>query len=221
MTFFNRKKRFGDVEGYERISRSMEERQRELTGDHPEDDALEEDTVVLSPQARGSREPITEAVELVRPSQARAVDVPPAPRPERAEAPAPAAPGPVVAPRMAVPVTPAVSSGACLVSKDAVWDGKLSCNGDVRIDGVLQGEVETSGTLFIAADARVQGIVRARNVMLAGDIDGQLRCEERLEILPGGSARGEIDTGTLVVHEGAYIESRFQMRRGPAGVARP
>jgi cytoskeletal protein CcmA (bactofilin family) len=115
---------------------------------------------------------------------------------------------------MAVPDLPSLSGKAVsLVSKDAVWDGKLSCTGDVRVEGRLEGEVETNGTLFVAAEARVQGIVRARSVMLAGEIEGQLRCEERLEILPGGSARGEIDTGALVVHEGAFIESKFQMRR--------
>jgi cytoskeletal protein CcmA (bactofilin family) len=55
--------------------------------------------------------------------------------------------------------------------------------------------------------------VRARNVTLAGEIMGDLHCEERLELLPGGAARGDVNTGALVVHEGAFIDSRFQMRR--------
>jgi cytoskeletal protein CcmA (bactofilin family) len=115
---------------------------------------------------------------------------------------------------MQAPEFPTVAGKAVsLVSKDAVWDGKLACTGDVRVEGRLEGEVETAGTLYVAAEARVHGTVRARSVMLAGEIEGQLRCEERLEILPGGSARGEIDTGSLVVHEGAFIESKFQMRR--------
>jgi cytoskeletal protein CcmA (bactofilin family) len=213
LSFF-KKKRFSEVEGYERISRLIEDRQRGLAGEGGDDDALDEDTVLLSPQARAPREPIAESVSLVRPSESRETvpSEPPAGsmRPE-AFAP-PAAPTP--APRMKLPEIPAMTGAASLVSKDAVWDGKLVCSGDVKIEGTLEGEIETSGTLFVAAEARVHGTVRARNVMLAGDIDGQLRCGERLEILPGGSARGEIDTGTLVVHEGAFIESRFQMRQG-------
>lgn len=204
MSFF-KKKRFGsEVEGYDRITRMIEGRQEE-DDDEFDDDALDEDTVLLTP-GRGSREPVDESVSIVRAPEYRTNDVAPAARP-RGEtlAPAPAAP------RMSVPDLSAVSGGASLVSKDAVWDGKLSCNGDVRIEGVIQGEVETGGVLYVAAEARVYGIVRARNVMLAGEIEGQLRCDERLEILPGGSARGEIDTGSLVVHEGAFIESRFQM----------
>jgi cytoskeletal protein CcmA (bactofilin family) len=103
--------------------------------------------------------------------------------------------------------------GASLVAKDAVWEGKLVCSGNVRIEGTIRGEVETDGTLFVAAEAQVDGTVRARNVTLAGEVKGDLRCEERLEILPGGAARGDVKTGALVVHEGAFIDSRFQMQR--------
>lgn len=224
MSFF-KKKRFSDVEGYERISRLIEDRQRELTGEGA-DEELEEDTVLLSPQARAAREPGAESVSLVRPPEARGADAEPLPRSERREVPAfaqaaaAAAPAAAPPPRMPLPDLSAISGGASLVSKDAMWDGKLSCTGDVRIEGVLEGEVETSGTLFVAAEARVHGTVRAKNVMLAGDIEGQLRCDERLEILPGGSARGEIDTGSLVVHEGAFIESKFQMHTGAVAAAR-
>lgn len=222
MSFFNKRKRFGDVEGYERISRLIEDRQRGGAG---EGDDLEEDTVLLAPSARVAREPSGESVSLIRPPESRAAVGGESPLSARSETASPLTPPsapastPAPAPRMKLPEMPALSGSASLVSRDAVWDGKLSCTGDVRIEGTLQGEVETSGTLFVAEGARVQGTVRARNVLLAGDIDGQLRCDERLEILPGGSARGEIDTGTLVVHEGAFIESKFQMRQG-AG-ARP
>ena len=58
----------------------------------------------------------------------------------------------------------------------------------------------------------------AQNVTLAGEIRGNVHCDGRLEILPGGAAHGDVDTGALVVHEGAFIESRFQMRSEPAPV---
>ena len=48
------------------------------------------------------------------------------------------------------------------------------------------------------------------------EIKGDVNCGERLEILPGGAARGDVNTGALVVHEGAFIDSRFQMRRETA-----
>ncbi len=117
---------------------------------------------------------------------------------------------------MSVPDLGAVRTNASLVAVEATWEGNLRSEGDIRIEGILRGEIETTGTLVIAPHARVHGTVRARNVMIGGDLEGEVNCEERLEILPGGSARGQINSGTLVVHEGAYIDSRFHMRREPS-----
>ena len=121
---------------------------------------------------------------------------------------------------MKLPDVPALTGGASLVSKDAVWDGKLSCTGDVRIEGTLQGEVETSGTLFVADGARVHGTVRAATCCSRARLTARCAVTRSWRSLPGGSARGEIDTGSLVVHEGAFIESKFQMRHGAAPAGR-
>lgn len=217
MSFF-KKKRFGD-EGYERISRLIDERQRELDESAAD---LEEDTVVLAPQLRAQPREAASAPpgETAALRRQGAEPMPASPPPAgRSDSPASFAEAtipsfsPPPAPRPLPEELAAATGPISLVAKEAVWDGKLSSTGDVRVEGRLQGEIQTGGTLYVAAQARVQGVVRARNVILAGEIEGQLRCEERLEILPGGSARGEIDTGTLVVHEGAFIESKFQMRR--------
>lgn len=235
--FFRNKRRPSDVEGYDRISRMIEDRQA-----GGEDDLFEEDTVLLSRDATaatpaqnrepavGEAEQVEESVTVVRVPERTAAVAPPTVTPvvvPAVAAPTPAAPsfGPTVpsfeSPRMSLPDTSLGSAGAgsaSLVAKDAIWEGKLVCTGNVRIEGQLKGEIETSATLFVAAEASVDGTVRARNVTLAGEIKGDLHCEDRLEILPGGAARGEVNTGTLVVHEGAFIDSRFQMRRaGAAG----
>ena len=250
---FFRKKRYSEVEGYERISRMIEDRQAEAGQEFDDDDLDEEDTVLLRresgdssravepapPQGRAVHDAsavegaVEESVTLVRPNE-RTAAARPASEPTvadhaaweppatvtPAEAP-PAMPPPIEPPRMAMPDLTSLASsagGASLVAKDATWEGKLVCTGNVRIEGSLRGEVETAGTLFVAAQARVDGTVRAQNVTLAGEIQGNVRCEGRLEILPGGAARGEVDTGALVVHEGAFIESRFQMRQEAAPV---
>jgi cytoskeletal protein CcmA (bactofilin family) len=117
---------------------------------------------------------------------------------------------------MAVPDLGQAPADGCLVAAEATWEGKLVTSGNVRIEGTLHGEVETGATLFVASRARIDGTIRARSMMLAGEVEGQVSCSDRLEILPGGSARGEIETATLVVHEGAFIDSRFQMSKAAA-----
>lgn len=249
--FFRKKGKYTDVEGYNRISQLIEDRQREMT-DHiePEDD-FEDEGVLLrrEPVQRergGLRLPEEDAeVPTVRPvarptpdaatpattapaqtgtgeripfQPAAAEFAPPAPEPTppTPESPPVAVPRVASTPAMPVPDIGQASVNGCLVSQEATWEGKLATQGDIRVEGVLRGEVETSATLYVNAKARIEGTVHARSIKLAGEIEGQVTCTDRLEILPGGSARGEIETVTLVVHEGAFIDSRFQMHKAEA-----
>lgn len=101
-----------------------------------------------------------------------------------------------------------------LVSGEAVWEGTIKSRGDLRVEGIVRGELQTTGSLTVAPRAHVDGIVRAKKIVLAGQMAGEVLCDERLELLTGSSLGGDIETGTLVVHEGAYIEAnRFKMSK--------
>ncbi len=229
---FRKKKGPGGVQGYDRISRLMEDRQHELAGGDVDSEELEEDTIVMRPQGaasddrdeeesvslfdvrgRGAPAPTDSYINDERQDERSSVNDVPVGSSNTAltyqDRDIYAAPAAMPLPNIAA------MGGSSLVATEAVWEGKLRSEGDIRIEGTLRGELDTTATLIVAPHARIHGTVRARNVMLAGDVEGDITCEERLEILPGGSARGQINSGTLVVHEGAYIDSRFQMRREP------
>lgn len=266
-----RKRKDGSDQGYDRISRLVEERQRELAEGADEGDDLEEDTIIMhsaSPLAEvaepddrpvslfnvrggaprsspGEAELAAHAAPTTEPRHDSAeieyepAEPPPiayesepeadlaatlplaAPAGQRAdderESEEPLTGGREAAvrerPAMVTPDLDRAAGGDTLVAANAVWEGKLRSEGDVRVEGVVQGEVVTTATLVIAEQARVMGTIHARNVLIGGEVEGDVFCEERLEVLPGGSARGQINSGILVVHEGAYIDSRFQMRR--------
>ncbi len=268
-----RKRKDGGDQGYDRISRLVEERQRELAEGADEGDDLEEDTIIMhssstplsaavepeerpvslfnvrggaqrapasdaehTPAAASSEPPLALAdADEVEAEPEQALHEPePEPEADR-DATLPLAPPawqraadeendeirPIRGkeatvrdrPAMVPPDLGRAGGGGTLVAANAVWEGKLRSDGDVRVEGVVQGEIDTAATLVVAQAARVQGTIHARNVMIGGEVEGDVLCEERLEVLPGGSARGQINSGTLVVHEGAYIDSRFQMRR--------
>lgn len=267
MFFKGKKAKYTDVEGYNRISRLIDDRQRDLGQPDMDEDDLDEGAVLLSrePAARdraaaranAERQPASEG-RPVQQAQSQLTDQQTAARPSHAQATQPSTPaatGPVAQasggstpddrripfqpggmetqpmappempvavelPQMAVPDMGAPTIQGSLVAAEAVWEGKLITNGNLRVEGTVHGEVQTTGTLFVAAHAHIDGTIQARSILLAGEIEGQIHCNDRLEILPGGSARGEIQTGALVVHEGAFIDSRFQMRQPEASARR-
>jgi len=122
----------------------------------------------------------------------------------------------------AAPTSPAVVPTAprpavTTIAADATWSGALRSTADVRIEGILDGEVAAEGELYVAADAKVDATVRAATMVVAGHLNGQVVCRDRLEILPSGHVSGQIQAGSIVVHEGAFIGGQLRMQGQEAG----
>jgi len=98
------------------------------------------------------------------------------------------------------------------IAVDTAWRGTLRSSGPIRIEGVFEGEIITEGELRIAPEAKVEATVRAASIIVAGQLNGQISCRERLEILPAGRVSGQIDAGRFIVHEGAFLGGQVRMR---------
>jgi cytoskeletal protein CcmA (bactofilin family) len=97
------------------------------------------------------------------------------------------------------------------VAADTTWRGTLRSGAPIRIDGNFEGQIETEQELTISADAKVEATVHAESITVAGQLNGQINCQGRLEILPTGRVSGQIDAGRFVVHEGAYLGGQVRM----------
>ena len=100
---------------------------------------------------------------------------------------------------------------ASVVASGSTWKGTLTVDSSVRVDGQLNGEINAKDTVHIAEGAKVDAKVQAAYVVVAGGFQGQMRCRERLELLPKSRVRGEVTTKLLTVHEGAFIDGHIQM----------
>lgn len=98
-----------------------------------------------------------------------------------------------------------------VVSSGSEWQGTLKVDGSVRIEGRLSGEVDAKDTVHVMAGAELEARVRAAFVVIAGGFDGQIICSERVELMPTSRTRGEVETKSLTVHEGAYIDGKIHM----------
>jgi cytoskeletal protein CcmA (bactofilin family) len=100
---------------------------------------------------------------------------------------------------------------ASVVASGSTWKGTLTVDSSVRVDGQLNGEINAKDTVHIAEGAKVDAKIQAAYVVVAGTFQGQMRCKERLELLPKSRVRGEITAKLLTVHEGAFIDGHVQM----------
>jgi cytoskeletal protein CcmA (bactofilin family) len=134
----------------------------------------------------------------------------------RALSPAPATP--VVVPKevrsMEAPKTDAFRADVAHIGKSVVVKGELSGSEDLYLDGEVEGSIELTGhSLIIGPNGRVRANVNARDVVVHGKVDGNLRGSERVELKKSAILVGDIATQRIVVEDGAYFKGAVDIQK--------
>ncbi len=98
-----------------------------------------------------------------------------------------------------------------LIGERTHFEGTLRCEGAIRLLGTIQGEIHSASTIIVEEKAHVTARLTGAQVTIAGEVDGQIYCEGRVEIRPTGRVTGEISAGALIVQEGAYFDGNSKM----------
>lgn len=108
---------------------------------------------------------------------------------------------------------PQVDSVDTVIGADTVFEGKLTSKTSLRVEGEAKGEIHLEGDLTVGKEGRVTHDVHARNVTLAGQLNGNLTATEKLHILSSGRFEGKARIGALVIEDGAVFEGESQMNK--------
>lgn len=95
-----------------------------------------------------------------------------------------------------------------LIAADLTIEGKIEGSGHVRIAGRFKGDVNVQGDLTIEAGAKVTGGVRAKRVIIAGELEGNIEGAARVELLEGGVLVGDVKAGALTVAAGSRMRGQ-------------
>lgn len=98
-----------------------------------------------------------------------------------------------------------------IIGSDAVIEGSFTTKDTTRIDGTIKGNVDTRGTLIIGPKGRIEGNVQAANVLVAGEVRGDMNVAEKIEASSSGKIIGDIQAKSLVIDENAMFQGRCTM----------
>ena len=98
-----------------------------------------------------------------------------------------------------------------LLAKGVVLKGEIHVEGTVRIDGCLDGEIQTKGQVIIGEDGLVQGTITAGSVVSSGRIKAKVMANERVQLMKTATLIGEVLTPLLVIEEGAKLQGVTDM----------
>lgn len=88
-----------------------------------------------------------------------------------------------------------------VIAEGCVLNGSCRVNGDMQIDGALDGEVHCQSTVIISSTGQVTGQINADKVIINGLFEGQISANI-IEILPQGKAQGVVYTDNLCIERG-------------------
>lgn len=99
-----------------------------------------------------------------------------------------------------------------LLDKGCSFEGKLTFDGVVQINGDFQGDIFSDGTLVIGPDARVNAKIVVDTIIINGRVEGIVQAKKKVEIRSAAQLFGDIATPGLVVEDGGVLQGRCQMQ---------
>ncbi len=98
-----------------------------------------------------------------------------------------------------------------LVGRGSHFEGKMTFEGTVRVDGSFAGEIVSDDTLIIGESAEVRAELDVATVIIYGVVYGNIHATGSIQLKPGAHLVGNIVTPALVVEPGAAFDGSCRM----------
>ncbi len=89
--------------------------------------------------------------------------------------------------------------------------GDFQTDGSMQIDGHLEGTLKIGNDLIVGEKAVIIANLQAKRIMVAGEVIGNIKAKESLEITETAKINGDINAQILSVDPGAQINGRIKM----------
>lgn len=106
---------------------------------------------------------------------------------------------------------PGNSENFAFLAKGVDFKGVVNFDGTIRIDGRVEGEVHTTGTLIVGEEATIKGIISVGTLMTSGKINGTVTATAKIQIQKHGVLIGDIRTPGISIEDGAHFHGMCDM----------
>lgn len=100
-------------------------------------------------------------------------------------------------------------------------DGKYTFRGTVMLNGKFNGEIQTNDTLIVGEKGIVSASIRAGNVVISGEVVGNVLATERVELRGSARVFGDLEAPVVIIEEGVLFEGHCQMTKSRGAEAAP
>ena len=106
---------------------------------------------------------------------------------------------------------PVQPSGASIIAAGTTLKGDISSTGDIRIDGTLQGNINSTAKVVIGSNGVVEGDISGQQADIMGKINGTIKVKELLQLKGGSNVTGNIYAAKLQIETSANFNGQCHM----------
>ncbi|MDB4097022.1 polymer-forming cytoskeletal protein [Methylophilaceae bacterium] len=104
-----------------------------------------------------------------------------------------------------------------LIDKDILISGDTTYTGGIRIDGKINGNLKVYGEedslLIMGHGSKITGDVEVEKAIINGEINGNIKCHDYLELNTNAIVNGSIEYDIIEVHEGSKITGNLKFTK--------
>ena len=102
-------------------------------------------------------------------------------------------------------------SSDLLIGAGAEFEGKLTFKGTVRIEARFKGSIVTDDILIVGEHARIEAEITCGTVVVYGEVTGNIKAKNAVELHKPAMVRGDIEAPSLLVEKGALFQGAVRM----------
>ena len=121
---------------------------------------------------------------------------------------------PIFARRSGIPA----ATGYSVVDEQLVIRGEIETQGTIRVDGRIEGRLHRADTFIVGTNGVVIGDIEAREVILAGSVEGNVVADVRIEIQATATVRGDVRSKAMQLYEGGTLQGHVIVDRADSVV---
>lgn len=98
--------------------------------------------------------------------------------------------------------------------------GEVTSDEELYLDGDLEGKLNLSNRLTVGPNSKVNANIKAHEIVVFGNIKGNVESETRVSLRTGASIVGDIKTAGIVIEDGAYFKGGIDISRNGDSTSR-
>ncbi len=108
-----------------------------------------------------------------------------------------------------------------IIGKGSKIKGTLYVQGGVRIDGEVEGTIESDGFVTIGSSGIARADIKADECLISGKVVGNVTCKDAIELDRSARMNGDIVAKILKIHTGAVFNGSSSMSSGSKVIRNP